>query len=253
MDRRRLWYGAAVAFAAVACVDVSSPKGVVSISALLPPSPGVVRGDVMRDSSGAPAAMRIIAYDASNKPVGGLSPEFFVLDRGAHVDAAGVLVGDSLTTVRVVGTIGGLQTAPVSIVVSVAPVKVAAVGRIDTMRVRVSADTTQNVSPALGVAVTGAGDTAVAGVVVQYAVTRMPASLPGNPPTVYISDPAGRPMSRDTTEASGRASRRRAAMRITALGGPLDSIVVEASASYKGAPLQGSPVRLVIPVKLGGT
>jgi hypothetical protein len=206
----------------------------------------------MRDSLGSPSPIRIVAYDASNQPVSGLSPEFFLLDRGAHVDATGLLVGDSLTTVRVVGTIGGLQTPPTSVVVSVAPVSLAAGAKIDTMRVRAGADTTQNVSAPLVVAVTGAGDTAVAGVVVRFAVVRAPASQPGSPPTVYISDQQGRPMSTDTTDVSGRANHRRAALRITAVSpsATLDSIVVEASASYKGVPLKGSPVRLVIPAKL---
>ena len=251
--RRWPWRGALLAIAAAACVDVSSPKGrVVSISSLLLPSPGVVRGDVMRDSTGAPASMRIIAYDASNNPVTGLDAEFFVLDRGAHVDTNGRLVGDSLATVRVVGTIGGLQTPTTSVFVTVAPVKIAATGTIDTLRYRVDGDTAQNLSSALGVLVTGAGDTAVAGVVVQYKVTRAPASKPGSPPTVYISDASARPMFSDTTDTGGRANRRRAAVRVTALGAALDSIVVEASATYKGAPLQGSPVRLVIRARLGG-
>jgi hypothetical protein len=250
IQRRWPWRVAAAALAAAACVDVSSPKGgVVSISTLLLPSPGVVRGDVMRDSTGAPALLRIVAYDATNQPVSGLQAEFFVLDAGAHIDTNGRLVGDSLSTVRVVGAIGGLQTPPTSVVVTVAPVKIAATGTIDTLRVRVDADTTQNLSSGLGVIVTGAGDTAVAGVVVRYAVIRAPASRPGAPPTVYIADGSGRPMSSDTTDAGGRANRRRAAVRVNALNAVLDSIVVEASASYKGTSLQGSPVRLVIPAR----
>ena len=252
MNLGRLWFGAAAALAA-GCVDVSSPAGsVVSISALQVPSPSVVRGDVMRDSTGAPAPLRITAYDGTNQPITGLRPEFFLLDRGAHLHSSGVLVGDSLSTVRVVGSVGGLQTAPTPVFVTVAPLKVAAAGKIDTMRVRASGDTAQNLSPALSVIVTGAGDTAAVGFIVRYVVTRAPASLPGAPPTVYIADQTGRPMSSDTTDTGGRATRRRAALRINALGAPLDSIVVEASVTYKGAPLLGSPVRLVIPAKLGG-
>ncbi len=242
---------AAAALAVAACIDTSAPKGdVVSISSVLLPSPSVVRGDVMRDSAGTPAPMRIVAYDGLNQPVGGLRPEFFVLDRGAHVDTAGMLFGDSLNTIRVVGTLGGLQTTPQTVFVSVAPTKVSAVGPVDTMRVRSDRDTSQNLSPALSVLVTGLGDTVATGFIVHYTVTRAPASLAGAPPTVYIADASGRPMPNDTTDVSGRATRRRAAMRINALGGALDSIIIEAAVLYKGVPLQGSPVRLVFPAKV---
>jgi hypothetical protein len=86
--------------------------------------------------------------------------------------------------------------------------------------------------------------------VVRYRVAYAPASLPNAPPTVYIADQSGRPMSNDTTDVTGKAARRRAAFRISSLGATLDSVVVEASVSYKGAPVTGSPVRLVFPVKL---
>jgi hypothetical protein len=251
MHRRLLLWGGAVVLAAIACVDTSAPKGgVVSISALLLPSPSVVKGDAMRDSTGAPAPLRVTAYDDRNQPVAGLQSDFFILDRGAHFQPVDILVGDSLSTVRVVGTIGGLQTIPTPVIVTVAPVKVVSSGKIDTMRVRASADTSRNLSAPLSVTLSGAADTAVVGFVVRYRVLYAPASLPNAPPTVYIADQSGRPMSNDTTDATGKAVRRRAAFRISSLGATLDSVVVEASVSYKGAPVTGSPVRLVFPVKL---
>ena len=251
MHRRLLLCGGAIVLAATACVDTSSPEGgVASISALLLPSPSVVKGDVMRDSTGAPAALRVTAFDGRNQPVTGLQSEFFILDRGAHFQPVNILVGDSLSTVRVVGAVGGLQTVPTPVFVTVAPIKVASSGKIDTMRVRASGDTSQNLSAPLSVTLTGAADTAVVGFVVRYRVAHGPASQPNAPPTVYIADQSGRPMSSDTTDATGKATRRRAAFRIGSFGGTLDSIVVEASVSYKGAPVTGSPVRLVIPAKL---
>lgn len=249
----RCWVlcGAAIVVAAVACVDTSSPTGgVASISTLLLPSPSVVKGDTMRDSTGTVAPLRLTAYDGQNQPVSGLQPEFFLIDRGAHLGPQDILIGDSLSTVRVVGAVGGLQTVPTPVVVTVAPRKVAASGKIDTMRVRASGDTTQNLSGPLSVAVTGAGDTAVVGFIVRYRVTHAPAARAGTPPTVYIADQSGRPMPNDTTDATGNATKRRAALRISSLGAGLDSIVVEASVSYKGLLVTGSPVRLVIPAKL---
>ncbi len=173
-----------------------------------------------------------------------------MLDRGAHVDAAGMFFGDSVTSVRVVGTVGGLQTGPATVFVSVAPDTVVRFGSIDTLVVHATRDTTQNMSSALGVAVTGAGNAGAAGFIVRYAVVYQPASLAGKPPTVYIGDFSARAMSVDTTDASGHANKRRAMVRVDALGAALDSIVVIASVQYKGAPLRGSPVRFVIPAKL---
>jgi hypothetical protein len=223
---------------------------VASISSLLLPSPSVVKGDVMRDSTGAPAPLRVTAFDGLNRPVNGLESDFFILDRGAHLQPDDILVGDSLSTVRVVGTVGGLQTVPTPVFVTVAPVMAAATGKIDTLRVRPGADTSQNLSAPLSVTLTGLADTAAVGFIVRYRVTYAPASLPNSPPTVYIADQSGRPMSSDTTDATGKAIRRRAAVRISSLGATLDSIVIEASVSYKGSLVTGSPVRLVIPARL---
>ena len=244
------WLAAATALAVAACVDVSSPKGVASISALLLPSPSVVIGDVMRDSTGAPAPLRVVAFDGQGQPVAGLTPEFFVLDRGAHVDATGMFFGDSLTTVHVVGTVGGLQTGPATVPVTVAPDSVAKFGSVDTLRAHITGDTTQNVSNPLGVTVTGAGNVGAAGFLVRYRVVYAPPPSAGKDSTVYIGDLSSRPTSVDTTDAAGHAVRRRVVVRVNALGAVLDSVVVTASVQYKGAPLRGSPVRFVIPAKL---
>src|SRR5216110_2295736 len=95
----------AVAIAAtigVSCIDMSSPVGgVASISNLVLPSPSVVRGDTMRDSTGKATPLRARLLDGKGDTVRDTRVTFFVLDKGAHVDTAGLLYGDSLTTVRV--------------------------------------------------------------------------------------------------------------------------------------------------------
>ena len=83
----------------------------------------------------------------------------------------------------------------------------------------------------------------------RYRVIFPTASQPGNPPPVYIGDQSSRPMSADTTDIGGHATKRRAVVRVQSLSA-LDSVVVEGAVQYKGAPLKGSPVRLVIPAKL---
>ena len=72
------------AVVAMACIDMSAPKGrPASISSLLLPSPSVVVGDSMRDSAGKVAPLRIIAYDANNAPIPSLEVLFFVTDSAA--------------------------------------------------------------------------------------------------------------------------------------------------------------------------
>jgi hypothetical protein len=248
--RCALWLGAAAALTIAACIDMSPPKsGVGSISQLLLPSPSVVVGDVMRDSLGAPAPLSIIAYDARFQPIPGLPAQFFVLDTGAHVNEAGLLFGDRVSSVRVIGSIAGLQTLGTTVPVTVPPDSLKRVGTADSLVAIPGGDSTQNMSTPLSVTVTGVGGTGVNMFVVRYRILYAPAAGPGQPPTAYIGNDAARPSNADTTDAAGGASRR-AVLRIRSLGVNLpDSIVVEASASYKGALIKGAPSRFVVRVK----
>jgi len=90
---------------------------------------------------------------------------------------------------------------------------------------------------------------AVKGIIVQYAITRIfPASAPIPDTTIVLIDDANRftpPTGRtsvDTTDAQGNASRR---LRAPPFG--YDSVEVEATArNLKGIPLHGSPIRFII-------
>ena len=65
---------------------------------------------------------------------------------------------------------------------------------------------------------------------------------------VFLMGDNGRPSYVDTTDFSGRVSRR---MRLKVLPGliPPDSAIITVTALHRGAPLTGSPVRLVLPVR----
>ena len=240
----------------VACVDMSAPKGPASISALRLPSPSVVIGDVMRDSTGAPAKLDVIAYDANGARITDLSPQFFVTDTGAPatVDASGTVTGTRVGTVHVVGQVGALQTPVAAIPVTVAPKRIALTNpKIDTLFAPLSADTTQRGNgPA---AVTVSGDSiGSAGFIVKYALVHAPGTIStSKTPAVFLADDQGNPSVVDTTDASGHASR--SVVVVTAflndtslLRGRIDSAVVTAQTSYKGALVSGSPVRIVIPI-----
>jgi hypothetical protein len=241
----------------LACVDMSAPNGPASISGLKLPSPFVALGDVMRDSTGTPAPLTIIAYDANGQPTA-TAAQFFITDttKSAHLNGDATLVGDKIGATIIVGQIGSLQTSPVTVPVTYAPAKMAKSGADTTFVAPLTGDTSVTAVYPLSLKVTSAADSASQGTVVKYALLR---TLSANKPTrvpVFIADNSGKPASADTTSSSGLSTRRLvvvpAFLADAALlaGTKTDTLIVEARASYKGAPLQNSPVQFVIPIRV---
>jgi hypothetical protein len=252
----------AAALVGVACIDMSAPNGPASISVLQLPSPSVVVGDVMRDSNGAPAPLAVTAYDANDAPLSGLSAQFFVTDtlHIAHIDAENRVFGDKIGTTRILGQIGSLQTSAVTVPVTYAPDHIAIAGRADSLNAPLGADSATSVGTlSLPVSVKSAQDSAAQGFIVKYAIVHAPATVAGaKSPAVYLTSESGTLASADTSDGSGQASPRlvvnslflaaRDTLYATAQTGKKDSVIVEASAKYKGVPLSGSPVRFVVKV-----
>jgi len=250
----------ALAALVVACFDLSAPKGPASISLIQLPAAFVVRGDVMRDSNGTPAPPVIDQFNSTGNVIGGQAPQFFILDSApaAHfTPSTGILVGDHLGTVNFIGQVGALQTPSVGVAVTVLPTSINALatGLKDTIRPRVSQDTTVVDGSNMPVRVTGVGDTGVKGVVVRYAITRTLASNDPRRPAVFITGAQGKLTTSDTTNVDGQASTTRVNVRASLLadvaiatGQKVDSIIVQANASYKGTPLAGSPVTFIFHV-----
>ena len=249
----------ALATLAAACLDMSAPKGPASISLLQLPSGYVVRGDVMRDSAGAAAKLAVLAYDGDGKLIEDAGAQFFITDSNpaAHFDASGVLVGDRLGSVRVIGQIGNLQTPSTQIPITLAPTTISRGQGTDTIRAPLGSDSASSIgSTPLSVVVHAVGDTAVQGVVVHYTITRTLESS-AKEPAVYVGDNNNKPLSTDTTDGSGSARKdklivltRRLADQALVSGQKVDSVIVEATATYKGAQLAGSPLRIVVPVRV---
>jgi len=245
----------------LACVDMSAPKGPASISLLQLPSPSVVIGDSMRDSTGAPAPLSVIAYDANGVPVSDFTPEVFITDTtgAAHlVTTSRILIGDKLGSVHVVGQIGALQTPPATIPVTIAPTLIARVGATtDTLRAPLTADTSvaSRGKQAAAVLVTGAEKAGAQGFIVHFTLQYAPRSANSAAPAIFLADDRGQPSVVDTTDGSGRASRDVVVITpflgdSAVLFGKIDSVVVLAQASYRRALVSGSPVRIVIPLKV---
>lgn len=221
----------------LSCTEVPAPEGgVVSISTVRRGSPGLVAGDTLRDSTGFIAPLRVIAYGVDDQPLDPQPAATFVsLDTVARL-AGSYLIGNRTGTARVVGIVGSLQT------------------RVDTIPVTLSPDTLvrsdsilHRVSYALtGDTVVSSGElgtfvqhllpsvSGVQAVVVKYTITKSPAGS-STPTAVIVGD--GRLSNRDTTDASGKASRV-ARLRLPALTAlTTDTVMVDATASYRGRTL----------------
>lgn len=244
----KLAFGALAAIAVAACTDIpSGANSIASIQFDSLPSPSVVLGDTLRDESGKTEPLTARAFAYGGVPI--LSPPFryLVLDKGITVDSiTGRVIGDSVTATpaRVLATVAGLQAVmPIPVVFS-PDTLVISHGR-DSLSYSLT-DSTLNISPALSVTLRhtlNRPDSLVRSYLVTFAVTNQTDTLAAQ----LINDTGG-VSSRDTTDASGVASRK-LRIRPTRLKNVTDSIVVFATAKYRGAHVRGSPARLVLKVK----
>lgn len=227
--------------AVVACQDIPAPEGgVLSVSRVLFPSPAVVQGDTMRDSTGAAAPLRIIAYGLNGDPLDPQPiPTFILGGTAAHLEADSFLVGDQAgAKVGIVAAVGGIQTLADSVPVILEPDTLVAADSTRHVKTwSLAGDTVIN-SAELNTIVRhfGATDTsAVDHVIVDYELVSAPPANSGNGASVVLMR-GNVPSTRDTTSGGGRASRV-ARMRIAAFSDTLDSAIVVARASYRGVVL----------------
>jgi hypothetical protein len=235
---------------AAGCREVGTdPKTPLSIAFDTLAAPAVALGDVLRDTTGAPAALRAQAYNSKDQVIPDAPIQFIALDRGIEVSADGLLTGDSVrSAARVLAAVGGLQSTIQVVSVTYPPDTMSRV-RTEPDSLRYSVANAANVSDSLAVRVTHLPDTAVVGWVVRYSITQPAVSATDT--TIYlVADQAGSRRARaDTTDASGIATlfvrlspRGREAVRAAG-----DSVVVQAFATYK-QPLAGSPMTFVVRV-----
>ena len=240
---KRVRFPRGLAFAVVAlgwylvsCTEVPAPEnGVASLSRIQRPSPGLVVGDTMRDSTGMVAPLRVIAYGVDDQPVSPQPAASFVsLDKAAHL-SGNLIIGDSVGTVRVVGIVGSLQTNGDTIPVTLSPdTLVQSDSILHRVKYTVGSDTVAT-SAELGALVqhrTPPG--AVQAVIVKFTITKAPVGT-GSPTAVLVSN--NRVSDRDTTDVSGKASRA-ARLRLGALNpSTSDTVMVSATSSYRGKTL----------------
>jgi hypothetical protein len=241
-----------VGLAAIGCTDVSgNSASVLSIVFDSLAAPSVVVGDTLRDTTGAVVRPVVHAFNFKGQEIIPAPVHFLSPDSGITVDSAtGIVVADSLrsTPARIVATVGSLQAVQ-TVVVTLSPDLIQAVNGLDTLQYSLT-DSTLNVSTQLQVKLThGAApnDSAVNSYIVSFAIVAQ-----SNPQLGQLVNDAGNASVVATTDASGIAGRRIRVRPLFLTSAPVDSIVVNATAKYRGVQVNGSPVRLILLLKPPG-
>lgn len=252
MMRRRTLLLTAIVLAG--CIDLSTdPDEIVAIQFQELPWPSVVAGDTLRDASGTIAPLTAILFDAGGDPATG-DVEFLSQSAAVQVVEGDYVIADSEATgtVNLLASTPGIQSNFRMLEIVPAPDSMDVDGTIAPLRWVVPDDPTSNTSAALGARVfSNAGDAPV-GVkswIVNFVLEVEGVPVPvGDTTQLFLVGDNGRPSWVDTTGAQGSVSRR-VRLRIAPGLTPPDSAVVLMHASYRGSPLAGSPVRLVLPIQ----
>ena len=241
-----------IAATALACGDVSGgSSSVLSIQFDSLGAPGVVLGDSLRDTAGVLIHPVVHAYNFSGDEIVPSPAWFQSPDSGISVDSAtGIVVGDSLRTgARIIATVAGLQAIQ-RVDVTLRPDLIVAVDGFDSLTYS-QLDSTKNFSPTLTVKLShgiAPNDSAVGSYIVSFSIVSQ-----SDPNLAELINDAKIRSVVDTTDANGIAGRA-IHLRPDFITSPsgVDSIVVNANARYRGALVNGSPVRLVLKVKPPG-
>lgn len=254
---RRAFIVALVAAAgwAGACTQVNSdPNAVVALSFDALPFPAVVVGDTLRDEAGVPIVLSAVALNPEGEIIPDAQITFLSLDVGGLVSPDGYVIANAgtATQMRVVAEAGGLQSRPLTVIITPQPDSMAQQGTVDTLRYVLS-DETQNVSGAAAFKLFNTDvepPAAARGWIVNFSLEYHGLPEPNaTSPRLWLVDETNRRSDKDTADAQGLVSRR---LRIAPLEndfGELDSVVVIATATHRAIPVAGSPVRVTIYIK----
>ena len=251
-----------------ACADVAlSPSTPASIEFEPLAAPALVAGDSLRDINGVAAPVKATVRNQQGDILTDAAVHFTYAD--AKRDTA--LTVDSLrgfifaskalattgTLARIVARAGSSLQAIRTVLVTTRPDSVdrAGVTFTDTLRTTLPDTGTgvaANVSAGLSVTVRhleGAVATQVPNWLVKFEILT-PANLANDTTAnVFLVNDSQKASNIDTTDGSGIATRnvRVRSSRFPA-GAAVDSVVVRATVTFKGLPVKGSPIRIVVPV-----
>lgn len=254
------------------CTKLPSDPGTpFSIAFRRAPSPSVVLGDVMRDSTGQPAKLQAFAFNLRGDTIRDFPVTYFLVAKDSQPGKLedGLVTAYSDTayiddTLRVVAVAGGVQSTPLRIVVTLKPDALVRSGT-DTVRFLLPATDSLPLSASMSVrlrhtpiAPEPAQDTVVPAYEVRYRVVGSSSGI-ADSSYVTIADASRRFAPIDTTDANGVAARQLRVRRtkypypydtITPGKSAVDTVYVDATASYMGTAVAGSPVRFKVLVTL---
>jgi hypothetical protein len=230
------------------CTEISSNKAdVLSVRFDSLAAPSVVVGDTLRDTLGVISPAHATAFNYQNDSIPSPTIRFRALERGVTVDSLnGLIIGDSLraTAVRIIAAIGPVQAQQL-LATTLRPDTIFNPATVPDSIVQSLLDTTKNISIGVGAKLVhrAAVDSPVPAYIVSFAITS-----PLDNASVELVNDAGLASHVDTTSSDGTVSRRiRLHLNITGTVVP-DSVVIAATAKYRGAIVKGSPVRLVVKI-----
>jgi hypothetical protein len=239
----------------------TNPSAVFSLAVDSIPSPSVVAGDTLRDTTGLAHPLSGRAYNIQGQVLTGLQVRFISLSPGQlTIDslnfAMGAARGDSV--VRVVASAHGLQSLPFTLPVVLRPDSIlyADTDSITTLSLSLTA-LDSNVSLPLAIALrhhpdSVGGDSVTRSYLVRYQITYPASAAAGTGATsdttlpAFLIDANHTPARTDTTDLNGLGSR---AVRFQVgriAPGTHDSVVVAASVVYRGTSVGRSPLRFVV-------
>lgn len=251
----RLAAGAALcAGFAVACSSIGDPDVPFALEFTRLPWPAIVFGDTLRDSTGAVAPLRATVLNGAGDTLTSATPAYVTLDSGLVVSPSGVVTATRWleSAPRVVGVLGRLQSRPLPLTITRRPDSVfAAASTPVTVEYDFPVSLGSNTSAAVQVRIRSrqiipdiTGDSVTRGWPVRFTLLYAPSRTVMDS-VLVIGEGGTARATVDTTDGSGLAGVR---IRVVPVAGQTvaDSVVLSASATHRGTPLPGSPVRLVV-------
>jgi hypothetical protein len=237
---------------ALACNDISgNADSILSLQFDTLASPSVVVGDTLRDTTGKVVLPTVHAFNYKGGEITSAKIYFQSPDSGVTVDSAtGVIVGDSLrsTPARIIATVGKLQAIQ-RINLTLRPDTIVPSNAVDTIFFSLL-DSTRDTSEVMKVTLLHGlttSDSVVSNYIVSFAIVSQ-----SNPNLADLVTEGGKLSRVDTTDGSGIAGRKILVHPVN-LGSAtaVDSVIVQATAKYRGQLVAGSPVRLVVVLQPG--
>ena len=247
-----------------ACVEAGTdPEVATSIEIDSIPFPSIVAGDSLRDEDGDILTIPVQAFNSRNEPLPQAPITFIVADTGTGltIDSEGRVYADAGLTpdtlphgpVRIVAQVGQLQSIARTLFITSRPDSLAAVTALVDTAARSDGTTAVFQSDSMAVRLLtllpdGATDS-VGYWLVRFELTDAQ-SLPVDTAYARLVATGDVRTETDTTNTAGVAARR---VRVNISGYPpgaeSDTLLISASARYRGQPVAGSPVQFTLVIR----